>query len=174
MRHKTPGEQAEWRNKNWAKHLHQRFLWYLRQVIRILADSPLNQNHILLIHSFVVGLHAKHIFTQEKKQNKTKKRCQDYVHSYMLALPEAELDHALRVKRFGRRAGCSADGPPFQETRDGEWLMLTMWVLGEESGLPLEPPLALIWSQVSPRALAKWSSTEPVMDTELVTGSGSL
>lgn len=36
------------------------------------------------------------------------------------------------------------------------------------------PPLALIWSQASPSALAKWSSTEPVMDTELDTGSASL
>lgn len=99
-----------------------------------------------------------------------------YVHGYMLALPEMELNHAQSLwewSGFGRRAGCTA-GPLFQETRDGEWLMLTMWVLVEESGLPLKPPLALIWSQVSPRALVKWSSTDPVMDTELVTGSGSL
>lgn len=65
-----------------------------------------------------------------------------------------------------------------QETTEGEWLWLIMWLLGEEFGLLPDDeglPLFLIWSQVSPSALAKWSSTEPVMDTELVAvGSGSL
>ena len=53
-----------------------------------------------------------------------------------------------------------------------------MRLSGEELGLLLDDeglPLFLICSQVSPSALAKWSSTEPVMDTELVAaGSGSL
>ena len=65
-----------------------------------------------------------------------------------------------------------------QETTEGEWLWLTMWLSGEEFGLLPDDeglPLFLICSQVSPSALAKWSSTEPVMDTELVAvGSGSL
>lgn len=51
--------------------------------------------------------------------------------------------------------------PIFQELASGLW--------GPPPG-----PLALIWSQVFPKALAKWSSTEPVMDTELEMGSGSL
>lgn len=53
---------------------------------------------------------------------------------------------------------------------------LADWPLREaDSGLLDAPSLAaLIWSHVSPRALAKWSSTEPVMDTELGAGSGSL
>lgn len=65
-----------------------------------------------------------------------------------------------------------------QDTTEGEWLWLTMWASGEEFGLLPEDeglPLFLICSQVSPSAFAKWSSTEPVMDTELVAvGSGSL
>lgn len=65
-----------------------------------------------------------------------------------------------------------------QETTEGEWLWLAMWLSGEEFGLLLDDeglPLFLICSQVSPSALAKWSSTDPVMDTELVAaGSASL
>lgn len=66
---------------------------------------------------------------------------------------------------------------------EGEWLWLTIWEEGEEdwplleadSGLLDTPSFAaLICSHVSPSALAKWSSTDPVMDTEFVTGSGSL
>lgn len=60
----------------------------------MLADSSLNQNHILLINSFVVGLQAKHFFKERKKENETKRNMSVYVHGYMLALLEAELNHA--------------------------------------------------------------------------------
>lgn len=64
----------------------------------MLADSALNQNHILRIHSFVVGLQAEHIYIKKKnkrkKENETKRNVSVYVHGYMLVLPGAELNHA--------------------------------------------------------------------------------
>lgn len=68
----------------------------------MLADPALNQNHILRIHSFVVGLQAEHIYIykkkifkcKRKKENKTKRNVSVYVHGYMLVLPGAELNHA--------------------------------------------------------------------------------
>lgn len=64
----------------------------------MLADPALNQNHILRIHSFVVGLQAEHIYiknkNKRKKENETKRNVSVYVHGYMLVLPGAELNHA--------------------------------------------------------------------------------
>lgn len=79
---------------------------------------------------------------------------------------------------MGKRGDSRSNPSSLQETTEGEWLWLIMWLSGEEFGLLLDDeglPLFLICSHVSPSALAKWSSTEPVMDTELVAvGSGSL
>lgn len=59
----------------------------------------------------------------------------------------------------GRGSGRDVPSPWLHESGSGGW-----W----------PPPCALSWSQASPSAFAKWSSTEPVMDTELDTGSASL
>lgn len=90
-------------------------------MIRILADSLLSQNHNLLINSFVVGLQPKHIGGEKKRKKmkqKEKSLC-TWLNASAIGSGAESCTVALRVKRFGRRAGCTA-GPLFQETRDGE------------------------------------------------------